>query len=187
MDLPVLFLLDASTSLSRKSERKIDVYGYIPKGSDGYFLIRSIESALQLFAAHAHEKEQVKEFCNAIKVFQQKEEKTEALLQALPDHLFIFNENGTFLEYHVSRSHSLFIQPKQFLGKKMHELFPKDISTTAQELITEALRTGKIQTFEYQLKISDASRYFEAHLSPFEKDKVLCIVRENTTLKESEA
>src|SRR6478609_7473430 len=45
-----------------------------------------------------------------------------ALLQAIPDLIFVIGRDGTYLDYYARDLSGLLLPPDQFLGKKMREI-----------------------------------------------------------------
>ena len=109
-----------------------------------------------------------------------------ALLQAIPDMMFVLNKDGAFIEYHTHRIENLFVSPEKFLGKNFTEIFEPDISNAFKLVFEKALHTKNLQVFEYDLPSNNEKAYFECRLIALENDKILCIVRDITKRKKAE-
>jgi two-component system sensor histidine kinase/response regulator len=112
----------------------------------------------------------------------QSEAKYKALLEANPDLMFLFSEDGTFLEYKATKKESLLFPPEHFIGKNIMEVLPPEITELTMEKIKLARQTGEIQTYEYELIFGEAT-YFECRLVPCGKSEYLAIVRDITDKK----
>ncbi|HEY9076346.1 MAG TPA: HD domain-containing phosphohydrolase [Anaerolineaceae bacterium] len=112
---------------------------------------------------------------------QQSETRNRALLEAIPDLMFIFNENGIFLDQ-KSSGHNLIKPPEEFIGKSASEVLPPALARQTLENIQKTLETGKMQTYEYSLdELAGLPRqYYEVRMVPFGKDKVVTLVRDVT-------
>jgi PAS domain S-box-containing protein len=114
------------------------------------------------------------------------ESKSRAILDAIPDLIFILNKNGVFLDYKAQREEDLYLPSDKFLGKKIDEVLPNDLVKLVKYHIKRALETGTVQVFEYQLKIKGEMRDYEARMVVSGEDEVLSIMREITESKKME-
>ena len=106
--------------------------------------------------------------------------KDRAILQALPDLMFVFDKNAIFCDYHTLDKSNLFVQPDEFLGKSVFDIFPKKIAEMAFDNIRKILTTSETQTYEYELTKRDVTCYEEVRMVLYDTDKVLAIVRDIT-------
>lgn len=113
------------------------------------------------------------------------EAKAEAILNAIPDLMFRFSEEGVFLDY-KGGARDLYLPPSKFLGKRVDQVLLPELARRTMEHLKRALRTKKVETFEYELPIKGELRYFEARLVASGKKEVLAIVREITDQKRME-
>ncbi|MCL1474506.1 PAS domain S-box protein [Argonema antarcticum A004/B2] len=116
----------------------------------------------------------------------QSEARNRALANAIPDLMFCVHQDGTFLDFKVSKEEDLYLHPSQFLGKKVAEVLPGDLSQQIMSHMEQALQTGLSQIFEYQLTIGGNLRHYEARLVVSGQEEVLSIVRDITQRKQTE-
>ncbi len=111
-----------------------------------------------------------------------------ALLEAIPDLMVRIRADGTFVNYKEARgtSLSLVLPAAELIGKKIHEVLSPEIATIAQTCIDQALQTGEVQTFEYQLWVNGQLGDFEVRIVASAEDEVLAIVRDITQRKQAE-
>ncbi|MBX7132857.1 MAG: PAS domain S-box protein [Fimbriimonadaceae bacterium] len=114
------------------------------------------------------------------------EERNRALVEAIPDAMFIQDRNFVYLDYHAQDPDSLRLPPEEFMGKDMREVLPREYCDAAVPLIERVLSTGVGQTLEYTRWISDRRHHFEARLVRCGVDHVLTIVRDITDRKDAE-
>ena len=50
-----------------------------------------------------------------------------AILDTIPDLMFMLNQEGVFLDYHTSDASALLLDPEHFLGKTMREVLPPEV------------------------------------------------------------
>ncbi len=103
-----------------------------------------------------------------------------AILQALPDIMFIFSKNGVFLDYHTPNDESLLLSPNEFLGKNASEILPPPLAEINQERINKLFSTNKPQHYSYSVKVSGKTNYFDARMVKYGQEKALSIVRDVT-------
>ncbi|MDZ7793232.1 MAG: PAS domain S-box protein [Spirochaetia bacterium] len=123
---------------------------------------------------------------NAEEALRKSEKKNSAILLALPDLMFIHDSAGTYLDYYASNVDYLYVQPERFIGQKMQDVLPQEVSQHLFPLIEKTLSTKEVQLGEYELTISGEKRTFEARFSPFDENKVISIRRDITEQKKFE-
>lgn len=114
------------------------------------------------------------------------EEKNKAIIKAIPDLLFVVNNEGYFIDC-VANDESLLLMPREnFIGKSLWEVLPKEISKVAYEKIKLVLKHGGLESFEYKFKISNKELYFELRMVKNNEKEILAISRDITFKKQSE-
>lgn len=114
------------------------------------------------------------------------EKKNKAIIKAIPDLLFVVNNEGYFIDC-VVNDESLLLMPREnFIGKSLWEVLPKVISKVAYEKIKLVLKHGGLESFEYKLKISNKELYFELRMVKNNEKEILAISRDITLKKQSE-
>lgn len=104
-----------------------------------------------------------------------------AMLEALPDFMFVFDAQGCFLSAKPSADTSFVAPPEVFLGRHIAEILPPDVAMRSLEMIRRALETRQVQEFEYMLSISPGTtEYFETRMSAAGEDQVIALVRNIT-------
>jgi len=114
------------------------------------------------------------------------EERNRALLNAMPDLMFLQNKEGVFLDYSAQDLNMLFTPPEKFLNKNIKEVMPPEFAEKLSKLLEEALKTKKVQHLEYSLPIKDKNEYFELRMVACDGDKILSIVRNISEQKKLE-
>lgn len=107
----------------------------------------------------------------------------QALLDAMPDLIFLLNSHGEFISYRAPNSSALALPPEAFLGKSIDTVLPPSLSTQTRIHLKAALDTGNLQVYEYSLEVplgSQNIRYFESRMTKCGSDAVLTIIRDTT-------
>jgi len=107
----------------------------------------------------------------------QSKDQLSALLDAIPDMMFVQNTEGVYLDYHAPETEQLYASPDFFIGKNMKNVLPLDISELFLKFMDIAIQTKIVQTFQYSLPIKQGIEYFECRILALENEKILSIVR----------
>jgi PAS domain S-box-containing protein len=116
---------------------------------------------------------------------QQSEGKNRAILQAIPDLMFLQSRDGTYLDYHCKRESDLILPPEKFMGKKMEEVLPPRLAKDLSVVFERAAETGEPQSYEYELMMDQNRRWFEARVVT-NNGTILSVVRDITERKQAE-
>lgn len=114
------------------------------------------------------------------KELQKSEERSRAIVNAIPDLLFIFDREGTILECQTSGNECLTMPKEMFVGKSICDIMPHENASIGQQMLKKALEMNEVQSFEYQVRISDQWHYFEMRLSKSQENEVIGITRNIT-------
>jgi HD-GYP domain-containing protein (c-di-GMP phosphodiesterase class II) len=104
----------------------------------------------------------------------------DAVFRALPDLLFCMDSSGRILSYKAGKPSSLFLPPEEFLGRQMQAILPAEVSLKFSQAFKQAIETGEVVSFDYQLHVPDGKRWFEAHLVASADSRVFAIIRDVT-------
>lgn len=113
------------------------------------------------------------------------EERNRAILQAIPDLMFLQSADGTYLDYHTNYPRDLLVPPEKFLGKTMEQVLPPELATEFSKAFKQVDKTGQPQLVEYDLLMPGGLRWFEARIVK-SGENFISIVREITERKSIE-
>jgi len=111
------------------------------------------------------------------------EEKSRAIIQAIPDALFIINFEGVFINCEASDTSILLMPKDEFIGKSIAEVMPKEVADLAYESLNLVFESGDLHSFEYKLFDKDLVGYYEIRMVKNGQDEVLAILRDITRRK----
>lgn len=111
------------------------------------------------------------------------ENRLRAVLNSLPDTIYIYNNQGIFLDYHVQHEDLLIGSAEEAVGGSILEIFPYPLNERINETFVKALRTGKMQTQEIDVIINGGKKYFEIRFFKLDDMKVISIARDITDQK----
>ncbi|MBU0984402.1 MAG: response regulator, partial [candidate division Zixibacteria bacterium] len=118
------------------------------------------------------------------------ERKNEALLNSVPDLIFVLSREGVFLDYRASSDTALYVPPSEFLNRSAREVLPADVADATLFAIKQALASNEVCKIEFTLALDGRNRDQEARAVAVGRDRVLFIVRditENKRLRELES
>jgi PAS domain S-box-containing protein len=110
-----------------------------------------------------------------------------ALIDAMPDLMFVISAEGVFLDYHAANAELLFLPPEQFLGRAVAEVMPVELVAIFAEGLERLKQGSEVPVYEYSLPIAGEPRYYEIRFVGCGDYKVLSIVRDITRRKLAEA
>lgn len=111
-----------------------------------------------------------------------------ALLDVIPDTMFVLSREGTFLSINAPSQTPTALQGQSPTGKHVSDLLPPAIAEEFLRAIQEALQTAQTRSVEYALPAKGEYRTMECRLitSDRERGQVLAIVRDITERRKAE-
>jgi formate hydrogenlyase transcriptional activator len=116
----------------------------------------------------------------------QSEEKNRAILQALPDLIFVQSKDGVYLDYHAKDEKALLVAPETFLGKNMQDVLPEELAQQFARCFESLVDTREPVIHEYSLFIDGETRSYEARMVRHNGDQILSVVRDITERKRAD-
>ncbi len=104
--------------------------------------------------------------------------KNKALLEAIPDLLFIIAHNGVYKYFKPDIYHELDVPVESVVGKTLDFFFKDDMLKKVRNCINLALTKEVVQIIEYELNSPKGMRSFEARISKIDNENVLMLVRD---------
>jgi PAS domain S-box-containing protein len=115
------------------------------------------------------------------------ERENRALVDAIPDAVFVNDREGRFKNIRMRPAVPLPVPPDEALGRTFAELFPPALADEMHAAVGRAIDTGEVQSGEYSLQTPDGEAWFEARVARRGADDALTLVRNVTGRKRSEA
>ena len=122
------------------------------------------------------------------KQLEEQSQRRTALLNANPDLVFRMNFDGTILEAHTSDP-DLLIEKTEIStteGNNMKDLVPPWLFSKWEESRDAYLKTGKTQSYEYELNARKGLSFFEARLTGCGEDEFYVVIRDISSRKKAE-
>lgn len=113
------------------------------------------------------------------------ESRNRALLEAVPDFMFVLNREGFLIDCNITNREDLLMPPEEFLNKHISEVLPQEVASVAQVKLEQVFQEKQSQMFEYQLEINGQLKHFEDRIVYSSENTVLSIIRNITDRKEA--
>jgi len=127
-----------------------------------------------------------KQYERAAAALRESEAKNTAILTALPDMMFLLDENGTYLDWYAKDPSGLYAPPEQFLGKNMRQVMPPELVEVFADSFRKVLSSDEPETVEYTLVMHGETKFFETRIVKCGDRRLLSIVRDLTEKKHAE-
>ena len=114
------------------------------------------------------------------------EEKTRALLRAIPDRILRIGEDGAVLDLVEGDVRAADPVKGGLAGRNLSEVLPGGLSEEVLRNIGEARKSGGVQRFEYAIDFAAGRRSFEARIVAIPGGESLLIARDMTDRKKAE-
>jgi len=115
------------------------------------------------------------------------ERRQRAILEAMPDTLFVMNLEGKYVDYHSRAPARLRLPPDEFIGKSYRDVMPAEVVALMDKAF-DSLRKGKRpKMYEYVSQRSGQPRHYEVRYEPVGDRLVLAILRDITERKRIDA
>ena len=142
-----------------------------PDGSPSYFISQIIDISDRKMAEEA---------------LQRAEARARALIGAMQDVILVLDRSGTYVDIAPSATDRLFRTPAELLGRRLHDVFPKDRADSFLAAIQRALDTRSSVDIAYDLDIKGERFWFDATVSPLPEDRVVWVARDVTARSRAE-
>jgi PAS domain S-box-containing protein len=109
-----------------------------------------------------------------------------AILEAIPDLVFVFNRQGVYVDCYTSESSELIGQTNWFINKSIYDVVPKHIAEKTLHHIDELFKTGRQQVFQYMIPVNNVEMHYGVRMVRFQEDKALAVARNITPQIEAE-
>jgi PAS domain S-box-containing protein len=110
------------------------------------------------------------------------EERNRAILNAIPDLMFLLSLDGVYEDYHAKDHRELLMPPEKFLGKHIRDVLPRDLAERFLALFHQVPESGEPLLEDYDLLVDGKCRHYEARMIRT-GEHILCIVRDITDRK----
>lgn len=108
------------------------------------------------------------------------EEQGRALMQAVPDLVFLLGLDGTYIDIFSAADEDLFVPREQLIGRTALDVLPAPVGKDCMDAIRSLQSPRDVSSFSYELLIDGKPRWFEGRVSLCGTDSVIVLVRDFT-------
>ena len=121
----------------------------------------------------------VTEQCEREEKIRQLEEKNWKIIEALPEFIFIFDDNFFFKDVLMSSNTVLLHNAEELIGTDGRLVYSPEVSDLFVRNIRQCLKDGQLKEIEYPLDVpGHERRYFQARIAPFENNTALALIHD---------
>jgi PAS domain S-box-containing protein len=121
-----------------------------------------------------------KEADNEVKI---KDNSLRAIVNVLPDMLFVINKQGYFKSLFTPQTHRATFDLAESDCTHISCLFSEEDTQAVLSLMDDCLSTGELKIFEYPIQTPQKTLHFEARITSLSQSELLMIVRDITQSK----
>jgi formate hydrogenlyase transcriptional activator len=132
-------------------------------------IAQQVASTLAIAMRQAQLRERVELYANELEDLvaartadlERSENRLSAILNALPDLVFVVDHEGRYLEILTSKEGLLYRPHAEMKGKRFHDILPLSAADAHLRLVRQTIETRASQTIEYSLNVQAGERWFE--------------------------
>ncbi|NCU32809.1 MAG: PAS domain S-box protein, partial [Candidatus Moranbacteria bacterium] len=110
--------------------------------------------------------------------------KISALIEAMPDMIFVMHRDGTVLEIYGSVPEKLIAPADQLIGASIRNCFDADEFERHLKLYEKCIQNNESGVIEFELTINGRKMQFLSRIKPIDDQRLLTIVQDITRLRQ---
>jgi PAS domain S-box-containing protein len=143
---------------------------------------RTAELTLGLFAARASVEMERRRSERALRA---SEARNRAILQAIPDVMFVLDRNGSVLDYAANDANELYAPPEQVIGRNIRDRLPEDAAESVARAVQQTTNAAQPSSVTFSIETAKGAFFYDALVVPFDAASSLMIVRDVTSHRQA--
>ena len=139
---------------------------------------QTAELTLGLFAARTSVEMERRRSERAL---QASEARNRAILQAIPDVMFVLDRAGRVLDYAATDANELYAPPEQVIGRHIRDRLPEDAAESVVRAMAQTANSARPSSVTFSVETAKGTFFYDALVVPFDADNSLMIVRDTTS------
>jgi len=111
----------------------------------------------------------------------------QALLDALPDLVFVIDRQGRLVSAKAGSDAMLLASPLAFVGEHYRDVFPGPVVEVLNARLLNLATEGLARDFEFEMPLGGESHVFESRLGAIDESRALMLCRDITARRQAEA
>ncbi|QWV94464.1 response regulator [Geomonas oryzisoli] len=144
------------------------------------------ERTRELSQTNARLENEVVERRHAEEALHASELKLRSIFASLTEVILVLDAEGRYLEIAPTSTKKLYLPPNELLGRKIPDLFPKQIADFFVSTIRKALAAGTTVAVDYSLDIEGEEIWFTGNVTPMPGGRVIWSAHDITQRKRAE-
>ncbi|WP_297336085.1 PAS domain-containing hybrid sensor histidine kinase/response regulator [Algoriphagus sp.] len=111
------------------------------------------------------------------------ENRLRTLIGNIPDILFIYDNEGEVVDFHVQDKEKIYEASQATVGKKLEEFVPHGQATLVRNAFSEARKKEAMQSVDVKWDSQMGERHYEIRFFPLDADRMMSITKDITGQK----
>ncbi len=133
-------------------------------------IAQQVASTLAVALRQAQLRERIERYANELEDrvaartadLERSENRLAAILNALPDLVFVVDRDGRYVEILTSREDLLYRPLPEMIGRRFHDLLPQPVADAHLRAVRDTIESRSSRSLEYSLTVRAGERWFEA-------------------------
>jgi PAS domain S-box-containing protein len=143
---------------------------------------QTAELTLGLFAARTSVEMERRRSERAL---QASEARNRAILQAIPDVIFVLDRECRVLDYAANNGNGFYATPEHVVGEKIGKRLPADAAESVARAVEHTSKSAQPSSATFSLQTAKGTCFYDSIVVPYDADTILMIVRDVTTHKQA--
>ncbi len=113
--------------------------------------------------------------------------RSRAVLEGLPDMVFVIDREGYYREFEGGPTKSLLVPRDEIRGLHLSDVVPAGLAERTIKSIRAAIETGVTQALEYSLETPEGAGVFDARIARSNDEESIIVIRDITQQKRMES
>jgi len=143
---------------------------------------QTAELTLGLFAARTSVEMERRRSERAL---QASEARNRAILQAIPDVMFVLDRAGRVLDYAATDANELYAPPEHVIGRHIRDRLPEDAAEDVARAAEQTINSAQPSSVTFSVEGAKGTFFYDALVVPFDANSSLMIARDITSHRQA--
>ncbi len=165
--------------LENSESGNLELHNY-ESGKSHYFNIQTLEldNSKNIKLGKLVVIKDISNLINTEKEFNFTASKLAAVVQAMPDMMFVIDKQGVLTDFFSSDTDNFILNREEVVGVSLHHLFSTEEADYLMLKLGECLISNELITHQYEMNFPGTLKHYEVRLSRLDETHALAIVRD---------